>query len=483
LLLLAMVHVLFAERLVDLGRLAPFTDGVDAIERAALPFTPEAVAAAAGIDAEQTRALARDFARARSAVAYGRVGLCQQEFGGLGAWLVVALNVLTGNLDRPGGSMLTRPAVDLVRVATPFGQKGHFGRYRTRVRGLPEFGGELPVAALAEEIETEGKGRIRALVTIAGNPVLSVPNGARLERALARLDFMVSLDLYRNETTRHAHLLLPTSFGLECDHFDAVLNVVAVRNVARYAKPVFEPPPGVRHDWSILVELSRRIACVHARAARLACGGVRARDGHARCARRSRPHAAHGTHRLSLRDLEAHPHGIDLGALEPQLPERLRTRDRRIRLAPRVFLDELPRLAGSMHRTRASNELFLVGRRALRSNNSWMHNSHRLVKGPPACTLLMHPSDARARSLTHGQRVRVRSRVGEVRAPLEVSDEIAPGVVSLPHGWGHHRDGVQLDVARAHAGVSVNDVTDEQSLDGLTANAAFSGVPVDVQAE
>jgi anaerobic selenocysteine-containing dehydrogenase len=332
------------------------------------------------------------------------------------------------------------------------------------------------VACLAEEIEA---GNIRALVTIAGNPVASVPNGTRLASALDRLDAMVSLDIYRNETTRHARVLLPTSFGLEREHFDLLLQAVAVRNVTRWSPALFEPPPGVRDDWAILTDLACAVASrlpgaslssLAARGAR-ALGPTRVFDAALRV----------GPHRLSVRALKEHPHGMDLGALEPRLPAALCTSDRRIHLAPPRFLADLPRLRASMDVTPREDGLLLVGRRHLRSNNSWMHNSQRLVKGREACTLLMHPTDAAARGLATGTPVRLRSRVGEVTVPLEVSDEMAPGVVSLPHGWGHARQGVELRVARQRAGVSINDVTDEARVDALSGNAAFSGTPVVVE--
>ena len=478
LLLLAMLHVIFSEKRARFGRLASFTDGVDALERAAKPFSPEAVASATGIAADTIRTLARDFANARRAVCYGRVGICMQEHGGTAAWLVLALNVVTGNLDAEGGMMFTSPAIDLVDLAAKVGMTGSFGEYRSKVRGLPEFGGELPVAVLAEEIEA---GNIRALITMAGNPVLSTPNGARLERALVKLDFMASIDIYENETTRHATLLLPTSFGLERDHYDVVLNTVAVRDVARYAPPIFKPAGDTRHDWEILADLTKRIGAHRsgvrravtsgAGAALMALGPRRWLDMLLRT----------GPRHLSLRKLEDNPHGLDFGALVPRFPQRLYTPKRRIRLTPELYLGDLPRLEAKL-RESASIGLRLVGRRHLRSNNSWMHNSLRLVKGGDRCTLLMHPDDARARGLSNGARVRVKSRVGEIVAALEVSDEIARGVVSLPHGWGHHREGAAMDVARAHAGASINDLTDDASVDAISANASFSGTPVDVGA-
>ena len=479
-LLLALLQVLFAGKLERLGHLAPFSDGLDDLRAAAARFPPERVAARVGVDADAIRKLAREFAAAPSAVAYGRVGAATQEFGGLASWLVLALNAVTGNLDREGGFMLTTPAADLVAFTARTGDRGHFDKWRSRVRGLPEFGGELPVAALAEELETPGEGQIRALITVAGNPVLSTPNGARLDRALAKLDYMVSIDLYRNETTRHADLILPTSFGFERDHYDLVFYVLAVRNSARYAEALQAAPPGVRSDFDVLLDLARSVQ---------AHGGGR-RDRRQRLVLAAQrllgPRRIldlllrFGPHGLSLSKLRAQPHGIDLGPLKPQLPGRLQTRDKRVRLAPRPFLDDLARLDQAL--AQRTNGLVLIGRRSLRSNNSWMHNSERLVKGPVACTLLMHPDDAAARGLTNGAQVAVSSRVGRVEAPLAVTADVARGVVSLPHGWGHGRAGTAGSVAAAHAGVSLNDLTDEQRVDALSGNAALSGVEVTVTA-
>ncbi|HEX6838895.1 MAG TPA: molybdopterin dinucleotide binding domain-containing protein, partial [Polyangia bacterium] len=477
---------LFAEGRVALGRLAPMVDGLDEVRALVARFPPARVAARTGIAADAIVQLARDFAAAPSAVCYGRVGVCTQEFGGLAAWLINVVNIVTGNFDRAGGAMLTTPAADLVGLATRLGERGHFGVWKSRVRGLPEFGGELPVATLAEEIETPGDGQIRALVTHAGNPVLSTPNGARLSRALAGLDFMVAIDIYRNETTRHAHLILPTSFGLERDHYDLAFYALSVRNAARYVPPALTPPPGVRHDWQVLLDLALG---VHAR------GGGRQDRKLAwlmRALRLAGPRRVldlllrFGPHKLSVARLQNERHGIDLGPLEPRLPGVLATRDRRIALAPPLFVGDVARLETQLDAPAATTNgdapLLLIGRRQLRSNNSWMHNVQRLVKGPEACTLLMHPDDARQRGLSDGDRVEVRSRVGAVAVPLALSADIAVGVVSLPHGWGHGHDGVALRVAQSRAGASINDLTDEERLDTLSGNAGFSGLPVEVRA-
>lgn len=491
LVLLALLHVVFAEGLERLGPAGAFTDGVERVRELVAPWTPERVAPLCGMSADTMRSMARDFCAAPRAVAYGRVGVSMQEFGALSCWLISVLNVVTGRLDAVGGAMFTKPAVDIVGGGGLYGS-GRYGRWRSRVRGLPEFGGELPVAALAEEMETPGVGQVRALVTHAGNPVLSTPNGARLDRALAALDFMVSFDFYLNETTRHAHVILPPAFALERDHYDSVFHVLAIRNTAKFAPAIFAPTPGAKQDWEILSAMTTRlrrgapdeVEKARSRDARRAELGPR---GFLNLGLRSGPYGAAGDRidgGLSLAALEASPHGIDLGPLTPCLPDRLQTADHRIALAPDILLADaqrLERLSVGDYRP-STDTLALIGRRDLRSNNSWMHNSERLVRGKRRCTLLMHPGDAAARGLEPGAMVAVASRVNRVVVELETTDDMMPGVVSLPHGWGHDRPGVRLRVAGAHPGVSINDLTDDQRVDDLCGNAAFSGTRVTVAA-
>jgi len=487
LLLLAMLHVVFQEGLDKPGRLAGLLDGSDVLRDLCRGYPPERVETATGVAAGDIRRLARDFAGAASAVCYGRMGASTQRFGALVQWLVQALNVVTGNLDRPGGAMFTRPAFDALGLATGLGQRGSFGRRRTRVRGLPEFGGEFPVAALAEEILTPGDGQVRALVTAAGNPVISTPNGRRLDTALASLDFMVSVDFYVNETTRHARLILPPTFALERDHYDLIFHALAIRNTTKYSLPLFQPEPDARHDWQIFAALKERIesrdpARRETLRRRLTSRWLTPRRTLA-LGLRFGPYGARWnplSPGLTLSRLATQPHGIDLGPLQPCLPGRLATPEKRINLSPEPLVRDMTRLeawlgAATMAR---NGELLLIGRRDLRTNNSWMHNSQRLVKGPRRCTLLMHPGDAARRAIADGSIAEIRSRTGAVRAVVELSDDVMPGVVSLPHGWGHDRPGVQLRVAGAHAGVSVNDLTDEHALDELSGNAALNGVPV-----
>jgi anaerobic selenocysteine-containing dehydrogenase len=483
LLLLSMLHVIFAEQLERPGRVGAFCDGVEDLRQLALAYAPTVTADTTGVAPDAAVGLARQFAAARG-VAYGRIGLCTQEFGGLAAWLLYALNLVCGRLDEVGGMMFSAPAVDtstLFKVMAR-GRLG-FARWHSRVRGLPEFYGELPVVALAEEIETPGPGQVRALITSAGNPVLSTPNGTRLDRALAGLDFMVSIDPYVNETTRWAHVILPPTSPLERSHYDLALARYAVRNVAKYSPPAFGRNAGQRHDWEICLELWARLGPGYRRLlkpALLRSGPEALLD----LAIRVGPYGwRRGRAGLSLAKLRAHPHGIDLGPLEPCLPRRLNTPDRRIQVTPRPLLADIARLRKRLAEAPPRTGLVLIGRRQLRSNNSWCHNAPRLMRGKPRCTLLIHPEDAAPRGVRDGDMVVLASHAGRIQVSAQVSEEIMRGVVSLPHGWGHQRDGVRLGVARSVAGASANDVTSEGFIDVLTGTAALSGVAVEVTVE
>ena len=481
LLLAAMITALFEAGQVADSRLRPLMDGVEALREGLAVFTPEAVASLTGISAADIRALTTSLAEAEGGAVYGRMGASTQEFGGICQWLINTLNALTGNLDEPGGVMFTLPAVDVVKGVGGINRPGKFARWHSRVRGLPEFDGELPAAVMAEEMLTEGEGQIRGLVTSAGNPVISTPNGVQVDTALAGLDFMVSVDFYINETTRHANVILPPTSPLERDHYDLVFNLFSVRNTAKYSPALFEPAEGALHDWQIMLELEKRLSggmkTRAVQAARRWAGPAGILD----FALRTGPYGGGWNvfGGLSLSTLKDHPHGIDLGPLVPALPERLFTKNGHIHLAPEIYMADLSRLEKRLSRG-VDGSLSLIGRRHLRSNNSWLHNSERLVRGKPRCTLLVHPEDATRLGLSTGGQARIRSRVGELVAPVEVSDTIMPGVVSLPHGWGHGRRGVQLQVASAHPGVSVNDLTDELRVDTMCGVAAINGVPVEV---
>ncbi len=465
--LLAMVNTLFAEGLIDLGRLGEVTDGVETLRAASAEFTPETAEGLTGIAAAEIRRLSREFGGAKSAVCYGRIGLSTQKFGGLCQWLINAINILTGNFDRAGGAMFTAPAFDLLMTAK--GGNVH-NRWQSRVRGLPEFMGELPVAALAEEIETGGEGQVRALITSCGNPVLSTPNGGRLDGALANLEFMVAIDFYINETTRHADIILPPATNLESSHYDLIFNTFAVRNTTKYSGPLFAKAENARHDWEIFQELVRRLNGSN--------GQFQPEPPEVKLELALR----FGKYGLSVDELKAKPHGVDLGELKPCLPDRLMTENKRINIAPELFLEDLERLkAKGDHTTDLTFPFSLIGRRHLRDCNSWMHNFELLMKGKNRCTLMMNTADAEELGLQDGDVARVRSRVGEVQLPVEVTENIAAGVVSIPHGYGHGRSGTNLEVATNHAGVSINDLTDETKLDDLTGNTAFSSVRVSVE--
>ncbi len=461
--LLALLNTLFSEKLADPGRLGEFVTGLEIVAAACEDFTAEAVAGFCGIGAEAIRGIARDLAAADAGICYGRMGVSTQAFGGLCQWLIQIINIATGNLDREGGMLFALPAFDNVANTG----RGGFGRHHSRVRGLPEFDREIPASTLAEEITTPGEGQIRALFTGAGNPVLSTPNGRQLDEALESLEFMVSLDPFINETTRHADVILPPTSPLEHDHYDIGFHVNAIRNTTRMNEPVFDKPEGTLHDWEIFNELGRRFAEQLGRESRNTPPPRDLVDMALQA----------GPYQLSLAKLEEHPSGVDLGPLKPQLPERLFTPDKRIDCATPEPLQDIERLRQAMA---GGDELLLIGRRHVRSNNSWMHNYRRLVKGKPRCTLMMHPRDMAARSINNGDTVTVSSRAGAVDVAVEATEDIMPGVVSLPHGWGHNRSGIRMEIASANAGVSCNDVTDELAVDALSGNAAVNGVPVEV---
>ncbi|MDI1257730.1 molybdopterin-dependent oxidoreductase [Aquabacterium sp.] len=485
--LLAMVHVLLHESLAQPGHLQGLLKGLEDLKHAVAFFTPEATAASSGIDADATRRLARELAQAESGVCYGRMGVSTQVNGVVCQWAIQVINILTGNLDKEGGALVTHPAIDLVK--TGLIGPGHVGAWRSRVRKAPEFGGELPVSVLAEEILTPGPGQIRAMVTSCGNPVLSTPNGRQLDQALSQLDFMVSVDFYINETTRHAHVILPPTCLVEHDHYDLVFMHFAVRNVARYSPAILPKPDGALHDWEIYAGLAKRYA-QHAWA--LERGGTvqRLRGMLTRSAMsRLRPDQLlalglrKGAYPLRMKQLRAAPQGIDLGPLRPGLAQSLLKKGRAIGLLPLAIANELPLLAATLPKaTPDADSLTLIGRRDVRSNNSWMHNSERLVSGKARCVLWMHTHDAAQRGLSEGQTVQITSRVGQVDAPVFITADIRPGVVSLPHGWGHGRQGVKLGVASQYPGVSLNDLTDDQLTDRISGNAALNSLRVHVKA-
>ena len=470
--LLAMIHVLFRDDLVAPGPLATFTDGLAEVAGAVSRLSPDWASALTGIAAGDIERIAHELAQAEAGICYGRMGVSTQAYGALCQWAIQVINVATGHLDKPGGSLFTRPAMDQVVNTNP----GGFGRFASRRRGLPEFNYELPAATLVDEIRTEGEGQIRLMFTGAGNPVLSTPNGRALDEALEELDFMISVDPALNETTRHADVILPPTSPLEHDHYDIAFHNLAIRNTARYSPAVFDKPEGAMHDWEIFSELGERVA------ARLNLEPMSTYppDRMVDAALRSGPYGEHTEWQLSIDKLKAHPSGIDLGPLEPSCPERLQTPNQRIQLAIPEVLADIERFVQDTEV--AGDHYRLIGRRHVRDNNSWMHNHHRLMKGKPRCQLLMHPDDVAKEGWQSGMVVTIESRVGAIDAELAASDEMMPGVVSLPHGYGHGLAGTRGEVASRHAGVSCNDITDEQFVDRLSGNAAVNGVSVRLSA-
>jgi anaerobic selenocysteine-containing dehydrogenase len=514
-LLMALVNVLAADGLVDTGPAGEHIAGVDAVLTLAEPFAPETVEAVTGVDAATIRRLAHDLAAAPTACVYGRIGTTTALYGTLTSWLVDVLNALTGNLDRRGGAMFARAAAGAANTrGTPrYGRGVTLHRRHSRVRGLGETLGELPVACLAEEIDTPGDGQVRALVTVAGNPVLSTPNAGRLDAALVNLDLYVAVDPYINETTRHADVILPPPTPLQKGHYDLALLQLALRNVANYSPPVLPLDDGQLDEWHVLAKLALIAQGMGADAdpgvvddlvvqalvgAAVAdeTGPVAGRDPAeivALLGERTGPERlidlmlrtgpygeGFGANPggLSLDVLLANPHGVDLGPLEPRLPDVLRTPSGMVELAPEPIVADVARLREALDAP--TGGMTLVGRRDLRSNNSWMHNVEVLVKGKPRCTLHVHPDDAARLGLADGAPAEVASRTGKVTVPVEVTDAIRPGVVSIPHGWGHDLDGVELGVARRHAGVNSNLLADDELIDPLSGNAVLNGIPVEV---
>ncbi|MFI7289095.1 molybdopterin-dependent oxidoreductase [Streptomyces anulatus] len=494
LLLAALAHTLIDEKLADPGPLADHLEGIDELTAALADFTPDAVAAACDVDADTITAIARELAAAPTAAVYGRIGSCTVEHGTLASWLVDVLNILTGNLDRPGGALFPLSATARApRPAAP-GKGFALGRWSSRVSGHPEAKGELPIAALAEEIDTPGEDRIRALLVIAANPVLSAPDGDRLDAALADgLDFMVSVDPYLNETSRHADVVLPPPPPSQSAHFDFAFNGFAVHNQVRYTRAAVPLEDGRMDESEIHARLVLAVSGMHGAPPSavddLAIGTALTRAGAPKDLaagltgengpeRRLDLMLRLGPYGLTLERLLAHPHGIDLGPLKPRVPEVLRTRSGRVELLPEPIAADLPRLRRALGDRPAP--LVLVGRRHLRSNNSWMHNVGSLTGGSNVCTLQIHPDDAARLGLVDGATARIESSGGGIEAPAEITDTVRSGVVSLPHGWGHSRPGTRMTVAAAHPGANVNQLLDGTLLDPLSGTAVLNAIPVSV---
>jgi anaerobic selenocysteine-containing dehydrogenase len=509
--LLAIVHTLFEEGLVELGAARDRVEGLDTVRTLAKEFAPEVVASHCGIAASEMRRIARELAAAESAACYGRLGTCVQEFGTLASWGCDLLNILTGNLDRPGGAMFSTPAAPIDAVL-PRGRGFAIGRWTSRVSGQPEVEGLIPSSTMAEEILTPGPGQVRAMVLLMTNPLRSAANSAQLERAFRSLDFLVAVDFYLNETTRHAHVILPAPAAAEQPGYEVGLYLLAVRNVAKWSQPIAPLPEGTPETWQVFSEIGARLLGIShlPRQAiddlvfrRFAEGAVAANsrweglsadeiaakiDGGIGPARivdmllRIGPYGdgfGRKPDGLTLARLRGEPHGIDLGPLQPHLGEVIHTESGLIDLAPAPMTADLERLRARM--AQRSDSLLLIGRRDMRGSNSFMHNLPALVKGRDRCTLQVSREDAERVGLEHGGEARVTSRVGSVVAPVEVTDDLMPGVVSLPHGWGHDEPDSALRVARAHPGVNTNLLTDDQAYDSASGTAVLFGTPVTLE--
>ena len=478
LLLLAMLNEIYLQGYADKAkvhnRAAKFTSEIEQLADFAKDYSAESVASVTGITATEIKRLVKEFCEAESAVCYGRMGVSVQEFGLLSQYLIMAINIVTGRLDEIGGLMFPNAALDVVNNSGP----GYLGKRHSRVSKLPDFNGDYPVVAMGDEMLVTGEGQLKGFMTVAGNPVLSTPNGEKLDKAFAELDFMVAIDYFVNETSRHANIILPPVSPLERDHYDVTFNNFSVHNVAKYSKALFAKDKNAKHDWQIYLELAKRLdkkASLTTKAERLLIKQLGPKFVLDQGLRRG-PYAG-----MTLHKLKKNTHGLDLGPLKTTLPQALQHKDKQIHLNVDFYMADLVRVQAMMQDYDAQ-QVLLIGRRHVRSNNSWLHNSHRLVKGKPRCTLMLHPDTAEQYGIEDGQDVKVTSRVSSVIIAVEVTDELMPNVVSIPHGFGHGRKGVKQKIAQAHAGVSVNDLTDETLIDELSGNAAVNGVPVRIEA-
>jgi anaerobic selenocysteine-containing dehydrogenase len=474
LLLLAMLNEIYLQGFAKENKASALAPDIERIGSFAKDYSAESVASITGISAVEIKRLVKEFCEAKSAVCYGRMGVSVQEFGLLSQYLIMVMNIITGRLDEVGGLMFPNPAVDLVNNSGP----GYLGKRHSRVSKLPDFNGDYPVVAMADEMLVEGEGQIKAFINVAGNPVLSTPNGEKLDKALSQLDFMVSFDYFVTETSCHANIILPPVSPLERDHYDLTFNGFAVHNVAKYSPALFAKKANEKHDWQINLELAKRLDKKAPFATKVERWLTKVFGPKFLLDQGLKRGPYEG---INLKKLNKNPHGIDLGPLQSMLPKALKHKDKQIHLNVDFYQADLDRVKDMMQQYDDS-QLLLIGRRHVRSNNSWLHNSHRLVKGKSRCTLMLHPETAKQQGIENGQDVKVTSRVGSIIIAAEVTDELMPGVVSIPHGWGHGRKGVKQKIAQAHAGVSVNDLTDETLIDQLSGNAAVNGVPVKLEA-
>ena len=472
--LLGMIRYTIENNKVNLAHLKELIskEDIDKIKEAVDSCTIDLVAGKTQILADTLEQLYKDYLKADKAVMYGRLGISAGKQGGLCHWAINTLNIISGNFDQPGGAMLTHAAVSINLKKYP---KPRFGRWHSRIRKLPEYGGELPSSTLAEDILEPGEGQIKALVVSCGNPVLSVPNGRRLDDALESLEFMLSIDIYLNETSRHADVILPPATGLETAHYPIGFHNLAIHNTANYSDAAVEKAEGTKYDWEIYQALHKEIESYREEQT----GEAKTDKPSFTLEQKLEFLLQFGPHKLSLEELKKHPHGLDLGPLTAQFPEKILTQDGMIHLFPEIYSETLEELIKSSNQTEKESFL-LIGRRNLRSNNSWMHNLQRMIKGPNSCTAMINPTDAESYNIKSGDQIKIKSRVHEVNIEAEVTNEIMSGTISIPHGWGHDRDGIKLNTASSKSGVSFNDLADDQLVDPLSGVSVINAIPVTI---
>ena len=473
--LIGIIQEIIKNGWIKQGHLDSVTKNLDEFLTSIPDIELETISSITGISSTNIQRIAKEFSQAESAVCYGRMGACTQKFGGTVHWLINMVNIITGNFDAPGGAMFTSPAFDTLGNSQT---KGHYNKGQSRVRNLPEFAGEYPAVTMADEMLVKGEGQIRAMVTSAGNPILSVPGGEKLDRAFSGLEFMVSIDFYINETTRHADIILPPAFNLNGPHFDVVFNIFAVRDVVKYSNPVFPKEPGTKYDWEIFMGLEKRVAQKNGRKYSKVNHFLSKKFGPEwlldlgiRIGEYGSLKSLFKWNGLTLSKVKKQVHGVDLGPLKPRFPKRLFTSDKKIDLAPSIFIDDLKRVISNVAQSNANGSLTLIGRRQLRSNNSWMHNCPSLMSGRDRFLILMNPLDAQKKSIADGQKVRVKTSNAQIELEAKLSAEMMPGVISIPHGWGHEGKDTQQRIALENKGGNLNALGDDLAIDPVSGNA------------
>jgi formate dehydrogenase len=489
-LLLSLLHVIFDEHLEDTAAITEQSTGTQLLRNAAAEHPPEATESATGVPADTVRALARDIAAAESAAIYGRTGSCLGRHGTLVSFLLDALGLVTGNLDRPGGLVFGRPVIALDEVAHRGGLDS-YGKVHSRIGGFPDVLGAMPASLMAEEITTPGDGQMHALFVSAGNPVMSVPDGDKLTRALVELDLLVSIDLYVNETNKHADYVLPAATFLEREDLPIAFLGFYTTPFIQWTEPVVAPRGEARDEWETIDDIAGELGIVPLPIPQLRMLGRRLTRWLTPqrlvelLLRTSAQGDLFGLRRgkLNLDVLRKHPSGIvvDEQIATGVLRKRIYTRDKRVNLQPqqlREALDRLRDLGGAD--SGGEFPLRLIGLRELRSHNSWMHNSPMLMRGKRTHAARVHPDDAVAHGLSDGGGVRITSKHGSLEVAVKVTDEIVAGTVALPHGWGHH-GGWQVANAAGGANSNVLAGSAVEDLEPLAGMAFLNGIRVKLE--